>query len=167
MADTDQHRILEEALRDVVADQAATAESARATRVARRIRSRTKSPALLIVAVLAWGALAWLWIARPAVIFGSDVSAVAMTADQQDAHVRYGLYLQRARVERFREQEGRLPTTLAESGPVEAGVAFATTSDGYVLDAKAGAGMLRLTERMNADSFLGDAVARLPRRTPQ
>lgn len=164
MADTDQHRILEEALRDVVADQAATAESQRA---ARRLRPRKSAPTLIIVAVLAWGALAWLWIARPAAIFGSGVNAVAMTANEQDAFVRYGLYLQRARVERFRAQLGRLPSTLAESGPVEAGVEFATTSDGYVLEAKAGAGTLRLTERMNADSFLGDAVARLPRRTPQ
>lgn len=164
MADTDQHRILSEALRDVVADQAATAKSERAARLVRR---RKSPPALIIVAVLAWGVLAWLWIARPAAIFGSGVGAITMSANEEDAHVRYGLYLQRARVERFREQQRRLPVTLAESGPVESGVVFAATSDGYVLEAQAGAMMLRLTQRMNADSFLGNAVARLPRRTPQ
>jgi hypothetical protein len=164
MADTDRQRILSEALRDVARDQAATAEAERA---ARRLRLHKHPPTLLILAVLAWGALAWLWIARPAAIFGSGADAVSMTADEQDAYARYGLYLQRARVERFREQQGRLPATLMESGPVETGVVFAATSDGYVLEAQAGAVMLRLTQRMNADSFLGDAVARLPRRTPQ
>lgn len=164
MEDTDQHRILSEALRDVVADQAATAESARA---ARRVRPRKNPPALIVVAVVAWGVLGWLWIARPAWIFGSGVSAPAMSAGERDAHVRYGLYLQHTRVERFREQKGRLPTSLAEAGLVDTGLIFATTSGGYVLEAMAGAATLRLTERMNADSFLGNAVARLPRRTRQ
>lgn len=164
MADTDQHRILSEALRDVVADQAATAES---ERVARTVRPRRHPQALLILAVVGWGALAWIWIARPAWVFGSGTTVPTMTADQQDAHVRYSLYLQRARVERFRERQGHLPATLVEAGPVEDGVVFATTSEGYVLEAQAGATTLRLSEQMNADSFLGDAVARLPRRTVQ
>lgn len=164
MEDQDQHRNLNEALREVVADQAATAESERAARL---VRPRTSPPAMLVVAGLAWAVLAWLWIARPAAIFGSGASTPTMSASEQDAFARYALYLQRARVERFREAQGRLPETLAESGPVEAGVVFATTSDGYVLEASAGGATLRLTNRMNADSFLGDAVARLPRRTPQ
>jgi hypothetical protein len=122
---------------------------------------------LVVVAVLAWGVLAWLWIARPAMIFGAGRTAKAMTESERDAFVRYSLYLEKARVEDFRRLNGRLPTSLAEAGPTEDGVTLATTSDGYVLEGTASGTTLRLTERMNADSFLGDATGRLPRPVTQ
>ncbi|MBL0177983.1 MAG: hypothetical protein IPP98_02510 [Gemmatimonadetes bacterium] len=160
MDDLQSRRDLAEALGNVVAETAAAESAAREKRLSPRSARRRK---LLPFLAIAWIGLAWAWIARPAVIFGPEQPR-RQTATERDALARNALYLQRARVEQFRADSGRLPEVLGEAGEVEEGVTYIRTPPDFVLVTRAGeAQSLQLTSRMNADSFLGDALGRLPR----
>lgn len=133
-------------------------EDARDARTAKARPGRSVPWSLLLVANCA--ILAWIWAGRPGLLFGPAVPE-PLPATLHDARVRYALYLQRARIDAFRKTAGRLPDSLAESGPVELGVAYRHDGSGYVLEGREEAVTLHLTDRMAADSFLGDAVTRL------
>jgi hypothetical protein len=106
--------------------------------------------------------LAWLWIAQPAAVFAPG-SPAFLSADQREAIARFALYLERARVEQFVADRGRLLATLAEAGEVEDGVQYRSQGQDYTLEIRDGAIQLQLTNRMHADSFLGDALGRIPK----
>ena len=159
MDDQQSRRDLAEALSEVVAERTAVEAADRVARSAPPAARRSVWPVLVVV----WAALAWAWIARPAAIFGPEVPR-RLTAAEMDALARNALYLQRARVERFRADSGHLPGVLSEAGEVEEGVTYVVTPPDFVLITRAGSAQaLQLTSRMNADSFLGDALGRLPR----
>jgi hypothetical protein len=164
MDDLQSRRDLAEALGNVVAERTAADTEAREKRhPPPSVRRRNLLPLLAI----AWIGLAWAWIVRPVALFGPD-RPLQHTASEQDALARHALYLQRARVEQFRVDSGRLPEALGESGDVEEGVTYIRTPPDFVLVTRAGlAKSLQLTSRMNADSFLGDALGRLPRPVAQ
>ena len=64
---------------------------------------------------LGWGVLAWMWIAKPAMIFDVADSAPTMSAAQIDATARFALYLEKSRVDAYAKTHGRLP---AQGGEV-------------------------------------------------
>ena len=107
--------------------------------------------------------LGWLWIARPAAVFAPDPAA-PLTPAAAEARTRFALYLERARVDAYRQSNGRLPTSLEQAGSVEEDVTFRVTDGGgYVLESRASGTLLQLTDRMNSDSFLGTAAVAPPR----
>ena len=160
MDDLQSRRELAEALGNVVAKHAAEDAAAREKRLSPTTARRRK---LLPFLVLTWVGLAWVWIARPALIFEPERPR-RHTPAEMEALARNALYLQRARVEWFRAESGRLPGVLGEAGDVEEGVSYILTPPDFVLVTRAGKSQsLQLTNRMNADSFLGDALGRLPR----
>lgn len=119
--------------------------------------------AVLLALVVVWAGLGWVWIAQPAAIFGPGAPRIP-TESEQDALARHALYLQRARIEQFRAESGRLPRELSETGEVEEGVTYVPTPPDYVVTVPTFPGKgLELTNQMDADSFLGDALGRLPR----
>jgi hypothetical protein len=163
MDDLESRRHLAEALGEVVAERAAADVAARPVPPKASHARRN----VLLLLVLVWAGLAWAWIAKPLAIFGPEVPR-SRSASELDALARNALYLQRARVERFRADSGRLPAVLTEAGEVEEGVTYVPTPPDFVLVTRAGSGQaLQLTNRMNADSFLGDALGRLPRPVAQ
>lgn len=125
-------------------------------------RPRRRTP-LLLTLLVAWAGLVWAWIARPDAIFQPG-SFPAPNAQERDALARHALYLQRARVEQFVVDNGRLPRDLEEAGEVEEGVTYLPTPPDFaVVMQEFPGGPLELTSKMDADSFLGDALDRLPR----
>lgn len=142
-------------------------EAASELREVRELRKRQNSQAtyqtgLLLFIVAAWAFIAYLWIARPAFIFSAQPSA-PLTADQREAHMRYAIYLQRGRVATYLAEKHRLPESLRETGSVEAGVEYERlTENSYDVFGTVDGTLLRLSDKMSADSFLGDAIRRLP-----
>ena len=158
MDDQDTQRKLAEAMEAVVA-QHQRPTAAPATKPQRRLTQR----AALLALVVVWAGLGWVWIAQPAAIFGPAAPRIP-TDGEREALARHALYLQRARIEQFRAESGRLPRELSEAGAVEEGVTYVPTPPDFVVIVPAFPGKgLELTNQMDADSFLGDALGRLPR----
>lgn len=155
MDDWERRQKLEEALRHAVKHRAPTpAEQRTARHAARRMSGRAMATVAL---VLGWALLAWIWLARPAFIFGPG-DPPPPSAELREARLRFAIYLERGRVEAYVAARGRLPVSLAQAGPVEAGVFLEKTTTGYVITGISGDLALRLTDRMRADSFLGESL---------
>ncbi len=116
----------------------------------------------VLALAMGWAFLGYVWIARPAWVFGPS-EAVEMTAVRQEAALRFGLYLERARIDDYRDAHGSLPASLELAGPVEDGIVFAPTDSTYVLTGELGAHRLTLTSAMDVDSFLGNSLQALRR----
>lgn len=124
---------------------------------ARRQRQRL----MILFLILGWAFLAWMWLARPAAVF---VPLAEQTAGQEEAELRYGLYLQASRIREFVDEHKRLPASLEEAGDVEAGLTWAVADTEWSLVGRSGPYLLELTSLMSADSFLGNSLERLQRR---
>jgi hypothetical protein len=111
---------------------------------------------LLVAAlcVLAWGALAYTWIGKPAWLFPTDPAANLSPAEL-DRQLRFGLYLSRERVLDYWVEHRRLPATLAEAGDVEAGVEYTISGDStFVVSVLIRDSLLTLNESQPADDLL-------------
>lgn len=157
MDDPQSRNSLKGAVREVLEERRDAAAAERAARLAKQRREQRQAPLVLFL-LLGWGFLAWAWVAKPTLIFGEPERPRRSSA-YEEAKLRHALYLERARIDEYRSREGRLPDSLAEAGPVEDGVRYDRTADGYELSGGAGAAALKLTHAMAADSFLGDAIA--------
>jgi hypothetical protein len=153
---------LEEAVRAAVADRGPTPAE---ERLAAQAAAAKRSTGLVVMLLLVWVALGFVWITRPAWVFGPKPRAAAAPA-VEEAEVRYALYLMRARVDAYVRQQGRAPSSLQHVGRVERGVTLRGTTGGYVLEGRRGATLLQLTSTMNADSFLGGSLDLLQRQRP-
>ncbi len=147
------------ALRDVIAASDAAEQSA-----ARPHRDRHPVQRLTILVGIAL--LAWLWITRPAWVFGPRPPSY--TAAEAQAAARYGIVLQQYRIEQYRRRHGSLPTTLTSLGPsVGVAVDFAPLgSTDYRLSATVDSVTVVFVSGMAVDSFLGNSLAILQQRTP-
>ncbi|MEP6590137.1 MAG: hypothetical protein ABJC19_03040 [Gemmatimonadota bacterium] len=165
MSEQDRRNQMGAALEEVLIAQRTSEGELRAYRAAEEARgTRVRyQPGLVVFIVVAWGLIAAAWIARPSFIFGVSASR-AISAEQREAKMRYAIYLQGARIERFRHESGRLPESLRELGTgVERGVEFERTDVvHYQLVGTVDGRVLRLSDQMSADSFLGDAIRSLP-----
>lgn len=148
MADPDSRRQLAESLREALSTPAS------GTAADRRPAPDRGRQRLMTVALAGLGlVLAWLWIARPASVF--DPIDAATLAEPTEPALRYGMYLQAARVTEFQAEHGRLPASLEEAGVAEEGLDYQVAEGGWILRGRLGGQVLELTSRMSADSFLG------------
>lgn len=148
---------LREALRDAVE---ATRSQGGAAGTPPRARGQSTGTAWGVVALGAV-VLVWIWAARPAWVFGDPPAQP--TAATLEARARYAIYIQRVRVEDHLGRVGRLPDDLAALG-ADPGVPvrLLPQPDGsYDLRAEVAGAPLVFNSRMDADSFLGDALATL------
>lgn len=154
MDEAERNQRLESAVRDAVATQAERdrAELERAMTPVKR-RQRT----LVVVLLLSWVAMGWIWSTKPAFIFGTE--GHGMTAERQEASLRFGMVLEQSRAREYHDQTGRWPASLtALGGDGEEGVTGAPDGSGFVVTGRAGDLHLELTDRMSADSFLGSSL---------
>lgn len=164
MASDSGPRQIGEALKDVMDAQRVSEGELRDARAARKRKdSQTKyQPGLILLIVAAWGFIGYAWIARPGFLFESQRPTL-LTAPQREARLRYAIYLQRARISEFQSKHGRLPESSRDAGPVESGVQYERTTDNsYQVFGSVDGTVLRLSDRMSADSFLGDALRQIP-----
>ncbi|MEO5798459.1 MAG: hypothetical protein ABIZ70_03555 [Gemmatimonadales bacterium] len=158
---------LGDAIKNAIEDQRHSTSELRELRADRKRHEGNAKyqPGLLLFIVAAWAFIGYVWIARPAFIYEQQPAA-ALTPAQREARLRYAIYLQRARVDAFRTEHGRLPESLRETGAVESGVEYERTAEnGYDVFGSSDGTVLRLSDRMSVDSFLGDARQHLPAAT--
>lgn len=118
---------------------------------------RKTHAAVVLACVLCWGALAYTWLGKPEWLFPDDQSG-RLTPSQQEARLRFAIYLERERVLDFRAIHRRLPASLAEAGDVEEGVEYLVSGDStFVVSALVGDSLLTLNESERADQLLKPA----------
>ena len=108
---------------------------------------------LVLVAALA----GWLFGTRPEWVFTPPLAAES--AEVTVASMRLSLVRERQRVERYRAQNGRLPSTLAEAGSTMRNIDIAASPDGsYLLRAVEGETALELHSSESIEGFLGNSI---------
>ena len=111
-----------EALLEVLEHEKTQAARDRELEEAEREQSKTKRGPYWPVVVLLL-ITAWLWIFPPA--FLSLEPPPPQPIEQEEAALRFTMYLQAQRIKAFRLEEGRLPETLEEAGPPLPGMRYA------------------------------------------
>jgi hypothetical protein len=156
MNDRERHEALEDAVRDAVATHAERAEVPRAVAAPRR-----EAP-LVAAIVLGWVLIGWIWLSKPAVVFG-PAPVPEITRQEREARLRFAMYLHHQEIVAFAQDSGRLPHSLEElSVDREEAVQLAfDASGGWALTGTDETLSLRLTEGMSADSFLGRSLETL------
>ena len=82
----------------------------------------------------------------------------AEPASIQEASLRLAMAMQFQRIERFRSQSGRLPTTIEEVGPAMPGVRYqARHPDGFTLTGTNGSVTLTLQSTESLSAFVGNS----------
>lgn len=154
MTERERRRALAESLQDALDHPMRRATDIRAaTETARREsaqRRRTVTVGLLLVS---WGALGWLWLMRPSWVFSPPLRSVSVSQQSEEEGLRYGMYLQAARIREFEAEHGRLPETIAEAGEAEEGLHYAVAGTRWTLQGMVGDLRLELTSAMSVDSF--------------
>ncbi len=148
---------LRNAVRNVIDSKRQEAMERKAAIAAAKHREQRQAPMVLLLAVLS-ATLAWAWIARPAAIFGSPPAPAVLTPARAEAQARYALFLERARVDAYRQVHGRNPAQLADAGPVEDDVTYTISGQGFVLERPVNGKVLRMDHATRPDSFLGGSL---------
>lgn len=113
-----------------------------------------------ILFLVAWGSLGWLWLARPDAVFNPPLGQAEGAEYSAEAGLRYGMFLQAARIREFEADSGRLPQTIAEAGEAEEGLTYSLTGGRWTLRGTVNGTVLELTSEMSADAFLQAGGAR-------
>jgi hypothetical protein len=113
--------------------------------------------------IIGWVLIAWIWLARPAFLFEAEDAELGEA--NREASLRFGMVLQKNAIDEYTEANGgRLPERWSELGEPDEDIEVERAGGGYVITATAGELTLRLTDAMDADSFLGDALQLLQSR---
>lgn len=143
-----------DALQESVED-AQIRERREAERVIRATRKRS-SPVVVTGAVILVAVASWLLIARPDWVFPR--SGPVQSAQQLEAGLRVGLFLEARKIHEYEARAGRPPRTLAEAGLAGSTSAYSLRPDGrWVLQASQGGQTLRITADDSLSTFLGSS----------
>jgi hypothetical protein len=144
-----------EAYEKVLLADAEKREKDNAAKPAGPPRRRTHPVVLLSLLVLVVVG-AYAVFARPAWLF--ERGAPAEPVSIQEASLRLAMAMQFQRIERFRTQSGRLPTTVEEAGPAMPGVRYqARHPDGFTLTGSNGSVTLTLQSSEPLAAFVGNS----------
>ena len=126
-------KALLEAFDTVLKSQAEAREAERAAAEARRRRRGVSRVLIIVCATFILYTSVYLYIERPDWVFPapSEPESVAV----QEASLRISLANAAQHVERYRQQTGQLPVTLAQAGAHGAGMRYERTATGYRLQA--------------------------------
>jgi hypothetical protein len=160
MSNDGDHQELASALKAVIQDRNKADAEDRAARAQRRgAHARAQWPHIVFV-VAGLVAMGWIWTVRPAFIFGPGTQP-PRSPEAREAKLRLSLYLTHARVRNYIASTGRVPMSLAEGGRIEEGVSLDAAGGEWRVHGTTDGITLVLTHRMDADSFLGNAVQTL------
>jgi hypothetical protein len=154
----DSKQILYAAAVAAIEDRSAKDAAAR-----QRAVSRTNTPRLLVMALVAAVGVILLalqpaWLAGPRTPPPEPAGIAA-------ASLRLTLLRERQRVLDFERERGRLPATLAEAGSPLADIDYKPQDDGrFSLAARAGDSLIVLQSNDNVGAFLGGSIRTLARR---
>lgn len=121
-----------------------------------RARGRVAAISLPLLATFSF----YLWFATPAWVTPTQPDPVSL--EEADAGLRVAMYFQAQRVESFRQENGRLPDTLAETGGAPAEMTYERVdARTYRLTGTSRGVELTYDSTQPLGEFAGDAMARL------
>lgn len=88
------------------------------------VRQRAKWPWYVALVLAAIGNV-YLWVGQPAWLVGERPGP--LTVEREEGILRFQMYVQAQRIEAFRTQFGRLPSTLEETGDPFPGMSYRVT----------------------------------------
>ena len=145
-----------EALLEVLEHEKTQAARSRALEEAERQRQKQRRAPYWPVAVLLVIA-AWLWLFPPAFLRLDPPPPQPIA--QEEAALRFTMYVQAQRIRAFREEAGRLPETLEEAGPPLPGMSYIVLqSDLYQLTGSTERLTLTYRSDLPLDDFLGSGA---------
>ena len=122
---------------------------------------KSRSGSRFFLAAIALG-LAGLLVLRPAWLFPPPV---VETPAVQDASLRVRMYVEILRIERFRQDQGRLPTTLLESGGDTTGLQYVQDGRTYSITGKNAGRSLTYRSTTPPETFLGNSYELIRQRS--
>ncbi|MCG6988255.1 MAG: hypothetical protein LJF06_08750 [Gemmatimonadetes bacterium] len=152
------HRVSEEservrALTDVLRDQAMRADAARDSAARRRRRSRFRRGAL----VVAWIAMAYVWLASPSWTRIEPPPEQSVASETES--LRLNIFLQSQAIEAYRLRRGKLPDVLQQAGPPFPGMDYRLKdSRSYELEGSSRRVRLRYESAQSPLAFVGSAA---------
>ena len=161
---TPEKKALLEAFDTVLKTQAEEREAQlREAEARRRTRNRSR-PVMLACAAILLFVTAYLWVEQPEWVFPAKAPPESVAV--KEASLRIGMANAAQHVERFRQRNGRLPTTLAEAGAHGDAFAFERLAGGteWRLTGQSGAARLTLTSKDPLSSFLANSFEVISRR---
>ena len=121
-----------------------------------RARSRVAAISLPLLATFSF----YLWFATPAWVTPTQPDPV--TVAEAEAGLRVAMYFQAQRIESFRQENGRLPDTLAETGGAPPEMTYERIdARTYRLDGTSRGASLVYESTQPPQEFVGDAMNRL------
>lgn len=119
---------------------------------------RQRGPWVKVSVLVACVALtAYVWLARPAWVFGESVRP--LSPREETANTRFALWVLAQRVDAYRATHGALPAQLPDIGDSVPGVSYRRVSaSAFELRAIAAGLPVVYTSGERADAFLGSAV---------
>jgi hypothetical protein len=155
---------LYEAFGDVMRQQAETREAERAAAAAQQRERSRVSPIIVVgVAILALAG-GYVAVEQPTWLFPPPVHAD--TREEREAGLRIGMATAVQQIERYRQEQGRLPSTLSEAGSTMPGITYTQTGrSSYLVRGINGPVELSYRSSEPLRDFVGDSYALLARRT--
>jgi len=155
MTQNERRRALADSLQDVIDHPTRRAiDLKRDSETTRHDASRRRRLIVATLLVVAWGSLGWLWLARPDAVFNPSLGMPMGGAGTPEEGLRYGMYLQAARIREFQIEQGRRPATIVEAGEAAEGLTYVVAETGWTVRGMLNGLPMELTSRMSADSFL-------------
>lgn len=155
MTEHERRRALAESLQEAIEHPARRASDLKHERETSRqevVQRRRRGAGILLL--LTWGVLGWLWLAKPEFVFSPSLGQAEGARFSAEEGLRYGMYLQAARIREFQAEHGRLPASIAEAGEAEAGLEYVVEGGRWTLRGTADGTELELTSEMSPEGFL-------------
>lgn len=145
-----------ETLLEVLEQQSAQARADREREARERERRRRRRvPSWLLVALLV--GTAWVWLFPPS--FLRVEAPTPQPVAEEEAALRFAIYVQAQRIELYRREAGRLPETLEEAGPPLEGMSYLRLSrDLYQLTGSTARVTLTYRSDLPLDAFVGSGA---------
>ena len=130
----------------------------------RRSRRRWPLHPVAMVCLVVWAVTgAYIVSTRPSWVFARGMPTESPAI--QEASLRLAMAMKAEQIERFRQrQNGRLPSTLDEVGPVTEGISYQRAGNDYVLRGVNGAASLVLRSTDPIRPFVGNSFVVIQRR---
>lgn len=161
---TSHKQALYDAVGDVIRKQAEERKAAQAAEAERsRRKARRVSPVIVTCLAILLSVGAYVAIEQPEWLFPKPFPAESQA--EREASLRMAIATTAQRIERFRQQHGRLPATLAQAGSTVEAITYERNGDAqYVLRGENGPVALTYRSTEPISSFVGNSYQLLARR---